>query len=159
MNEAVRKVLSDALPALKDPRIGFVTVTGVRTTKDLSQATVFVSVLGDEEEQARTLAGLQSAHGVLQAQVARELGTRRTPVLTFEYDPAIERGVRLTKIIDELAPPGGTMSTQTDMQAVAAALREQRPLRRHLPRGARRRRARLPARDGARPRASSARTS
>ena len=100
----MRKVLSDALPALKDPRIGFVTVTGVSTTKDLSQATVFVSVLGDEDEQARTLAGLQSAHGVLQAQVGRELGTRRTPVLTFEYDPAIERGVRLTKIIDELAP-------------------------------------------------------
>lgn len=104
MNEAVRKVLSDALRTLKDPRIGFVTVTGVRTTKDLSQATVFVSVLGSEEEQVRTLAGLQSAHGVLQSQVARELGTRRTPVLTFEYDPAIERGVRLTKMIDELSP-------------------------------------------------------
>jgi ribosome-binding factor A len=101
----VKKVLSDALPSLKDPRIGFVTVTGVRTTKDLSLATVYVSVLGSEEEQARTLDGLQSAHGVLQAQVARELGTRRTPVLTFEYDPAIERGVRLTKIIDELSPP------------------------------------------------------
>lgn len=98
-------MLSDALPTLKDPRIGFVTVTGVRTTKDLSQATVFVSVLGSENEQAQTLAGLQSAHGVLQAQLARELGTRRTPVLTFEYDPAIERGVRLTKMIDELAPP------------------------------------------------------
>ncbi len=105
MNEAVRKVLSDALPALKDPRIGFVTVTGVKTTKDLSQATVFVSVLGDEAAQERTLEGLRSAHGVLQAQLARELGTRRTPVLTFEYDPAIERGVRLTRIIDELAPP------------------------------------------------------
>jgi ribosome-binding factor A len=98
-------VLSDSLPGLKDPRIGFVTVTGVRTTKDLSQATVFVSVLGNERERERTLAGLQSAHGVLQSQVARELGTRRTPVLTFEYDPAIERGVRLTQIIDELAPP------------------------------------------------------
>jgi ribosome-binding factor A len=97
-------VLSDALPTLKDPRIGFVTVTGVRTTKDLSQATVYVSVLGDEREQERTLEGLRSAHGVLQSQVARELGTRRTPVLTFEYDPAIEQGVRLTRIIDELAP-------------------------------------------------------
>jgi ribosome-binding factor A len=104
VNEAVRKVLSDSLPGLKDPRIGFVTVTGVRTTKDLSQATVFVSVLGDEGDRDRTLAGLQSAHGVLQTQVARELGTRRTPVLTFEYDPAIERGVRLTQMIDELAP-------------------------------------------------------
>lgn len=104
MNEAIRKVLSESLPALKDPRIGFVTVTGVRTTTDLSQATVFVSVLGSEQEQERTLEGLQSAHGVLQSQVARELGTRRTPVLTFAYDPAIERGVRLTKLIDELAP-------------------------------------------------------
>lgn len=104
MNEAIRKVLSEALPTLKDPRIGFVTVTGVRTTTDLSYAKVFVSVLGTESEQQRTLEGLQSAHGVLQSQVARELGTRRTPVLTFEYDPAIERGVRLTRLIDELAP-------------------------------------------------------
>jgi ribosome-binding factor A len=104
VNEAVRKVLSEALPTLKDPRIGFVTVTGVRTTTDLSQATVFVSVMGNEQEQHRTLEGLQSAHGVLQVQVGRELGTRRTPVLTFEYDPAIERGVRLTKLIDELTP-------------------------------------------------------
>ena len=77
----------------------------MRTAKDLSHATVFVSVLGSEKDQERTLAGLQSAHGVLQAQLAHELGTRRTPVLTFEYDPAIERGVRLTKMIDELAPP------------------------------------------------------
>ena len=105
MNEAIRKVLSEALPTLKDPRIGFVTVTGVRTTTDISQAAVFVSVLGSEDEQVRTLEGLRAAHGVLQAHVARRLGTRRTPVLTFEYDPAIERGVRLTQIIDELAPP------------------------------------------------------
>lgn len=104
MNEAIRKVLSESLPTLKDPRIGFVTVTGVRTTTDLAQATVYVSVLGTSQEQGRTLEGLQSAHGVLQARVARELGTRRTPVLAFEYDPAIERGVRLTKLIDELAP-------------------------------------------------------
>ena len=100
----MRKVVSDALPSLKDPRIGFVTVTGVRTAKDLSQAKVFVSVLGDEATRERTLEGLQSAHGVLQAQLARELGTRRTPVLTFEYDPAIESGMRLTQMIDELAP-------------------------------------------------------
>ena len=62
-------------------------------------------MLGSDAEQERTLEGLRAAHGVLQAHVARRLGTRRTPVLTFEYDPAIERGVRLTQIIDELAPP------------------------------------------------------
>jgi ribosome-binding factor A len=97
-------VLSEAVPTLKDPRIGFVTVTGVRATTDLTQATVYVSVLGDERERERTLEGLRAAHGVLQGRVARELGFRRTPVLSFEYDPAIERGVRLTKVIDELAP-------------------------------------------------------
>jgi ribosome-binding factor A len=104
VNEAIRQVLSDALPTLKDPRIGFVTVTGVDATKDFAQATVYVSVLGSEDERRRTLEGLEAAHGVLQAQVARALRLRRTPVLSFEYDPAVERGVRLGKLIDELAP-------------------------------------------------------
>ncbi len=92
------------MPTLKDPRIGFVTVTGVQATRDLQQATVWVSVLGTEEERERTLEGLRAAHGVLQGRVARELGLRRTPVLAFEYDPSVERGVRLTQMIDELAP-------------------------------------------------------
>jgi ribosome-binding factor A len=92
------------VPTLKDPRIGFVTVTAVQATTDLKQATVWVSVLGTEQERERTLEGLQRAHGILQASVARELGLRRTPVLAFEYDPSVERGVRLTQMIDELAP-------------------------------------------------------
>ena len=104
MNEAIRQVLSDAVPTLKDPRIGFVTVTGVQATTDLKQATVWISVLGTEAERERTLEGLRAAHGFLQARVARELGLRRTPVLAFEYDPSVERGVRLTQMIDELAP-------------------------------------------------------
>lgn len=104
MNEAIRQVLSDALPTLKDPRIGFVTVTGVQATTDLKHATVFVSVLGSEDDRRRTLEGLAAAHGVLQARVARELRLRRTPVLAFEYDPSVERGVRLNQMIDELAP-------------------------------------------------------
>jgi ribosome-binding factor A len=104
VNEAIKQVLSDVIPSLKDPRIGFVTVTGVDATKDFAYAKVFVSVLGSEHERDRTLAGLAAAHGVLQAHIARELRLRRTPVLTFEYDPAVERGVRLTQIIDELAP-------------------------------------------------------
>jgi ribosome-binding factor A len=104
VDEAIRQVLSDAIPSLKDPRIGFVTVTGAKATKDFAYATVYVSVLGSEQERDQTLAGLAAAHGVLQARVARELRLRRTPVLTFEYDPAVERGVRLGKLIDELAP-------------------------------------------------------
>lgn len=97
-------MLSDVIPNLKDPRIGFVTVTGVEATKDFAYAKVFVSVLGSEKEQERTLDGLAAAHGVLQAHIARELRLRRTPVLTFEYDRTVEDGVRLTHLIDELAP-------------------------------------------------------
>ena len=104
VNEALREVLSEGIAELKDPRIGFVTVTGVETSPDLRQATVFVSVLGSEPKRRATLAGLQSSHGVLQTRVNRELHLKRTPQLTFEYDPTIERGVRLSKLIDELAP-------------------------------------------------------
>ncbi len=104
VNESLRQVLSEALPELKDPRIGFVTVTGVETSSDLRHARVFVSVLGSERNRHKTLAGLAAAHGVLQARVARELRLKRTPQLTFEYDPTVERGVRMSKLIDELAP-------------------------------------------------------
>jgi ribosome-binding factor A len=104
VNESIRQILSDAIPSLKDPRIGFVTVTGVEASRDFAYATVYVSVLGPEAEQRRTLDGLTAAHGVLQAQVGSALRLRNTPVLRFEYDPAVERGVRLTQMIDELAP-------------------------------------------------------
>ena len=106
VNEALKEVLSEGIGDLKDPRIGFVTVTGVEASRDLRHATVYVSVLGSEIERERTLEGLAAAHGVLQAAVARALRLRRTPVLRFEYDPAVERGVRLTQMIDELAPEG-----------------------------------------------------
>jgi ribosome-binding factor A len=104
VNEALREVLSEGIGELKDPRIGFVTVTGVQTSPDLRQATVYVSVLGSERKRRATLAGLQSSHGVLQSRVNRELRLKRTPQLTFEYDPTVERGVRLSRLIDELAP-------------------------------------------------------
>ena len=87
---------------LKDPRIGFVTVTGVDTSPDLRQATVYVSVLGSEKKRDATIAGLQSSHGVLQSRVNSELRLKHTPQLTFEYDPTVERGVRLSRLIDEL---------------------------------------------------------
>ncbi len=104
VNESVRQVLSEAVPELKDPRIGFVTVTGVETSADLRHARVFVSVLGSESKREETLAGLSAAHGVLQSRIARELRLKRTPQLTFEYDPSVEHGVRMSKLIDELAP-------------------------------------------------------
>jgi ribosome-binding factor A len=104
VNESVRQVLAEALPELKDPRIGLVTVTGVDTTPDLRHAVVFVSVLGSEKRRRATLRGLQAAHGVLQSRLARQLRLKRTPQLTFEYDPSVERGVRMSRLIDELAP-------------------------------------------------------
>jgi ribosome-binding factor A len=103
VNESVRQVVSEAVGHLKDPRIGFVTITGVETSADLRHARVYVSVLGGERKRQQTLAGLEAAHSVLQAQLARELRLKRTPQLAFEYDPSVERGVRMTKLIDELA--------------------------------------------------------
>jgi ribosome-binding factor A len=104
VNAAVREVLSETLGELKDPRIGFVTVTGVKTSADLRAARVFVSVLGSAKKREQSLAGLEAAHGVLQARIARELRLKRTPQLTFEYDDSVERGVRMSHLIDELAP-------------------------------------------------------
>lgn len=104
VNESVREVLSEAVLDLKDPRIGFVTVTGVETSTDLRHARVFVSVLGSERKREASLRGLEAAHGALQASLARQLRMKRTPQLAFEYDPSVERGVRMTQLIDELAP-------------------------------------------------------
>ena len=92
---AMRQVLGDALAQeLKDPRVGFVTVTDVKTSPDLRHARVYVSVLGDDAEQA-SLDGLRSAHGFLQSRVACELRLKRTPELTFELDDTAERAARL----------------------------------------------------------------
>jgi ribosome-binding factor A len=107
VNESVRQVLSEALPELKDPRIGFVTVTGVETSPDLRHARVYVSVFGSERKRAATLEGLAAAHGVLQSRLAHELRMKRTPQLTFAYDRTVEEGVRMTKLIDELAGDDG----------------------------------------------------
>jgi ribosome-binding factor A len=101
VNEAVREVLSARIAAgLKDPRIGFVTVTGVETSPDLRRARVFVSVLGDEAERERTLAGLESSHGLLQAGLASELRLKRTPTLEFVYDESVDRGMRISRLLD-----------------------------------------------------------
>jgi ribosome-binding factor A len=109
---AVRAVLTDVIASdLKDPRIGFITVTGVKTSPDLRHARVYVSVLGDERERADSLAGLRSAHGFLQRRVASELGLKHTPTLSFEYDGSVDRGMRITELLNhaepEPAPPRG----------------------------------------------------
>lgn len=102
VDEAMREVLSDAITQdLKDPRIGFVTVTAVDTSPDLRHATVWVSVLGDEAQRKLSLAGLQSAHGPLQRSVAGQLRLKHTPQLEFVYDDTAERADRLERLLAE----------------------------------------------------------
>ncbi|MET0811287.1 MAG: 30S ribosome-binding factor RbfA, partial [Thermoleophilaceae bacterium] len=104
VNEAVREVLSVRIAeGFSDPRIGFVTVTSVDTSTDLRHARVFVSVLGDDSERAETMAGLGSAHGLLQQSIARELRMKRTPTLQFVFDESIDRGMRISELLDDEA--------------------------------------------------------
>ena len=104
VNEAVREVLSVRIAeGFSDPRIGFVTVTSVDTSTDLRHARVFVSVLGDDSERAETMAGLGSAHGLLQQSIARELRMKRTPTLEFVFDESIDRGMRISELLDDEA--------------------------------------------------------
>lgn len=109
VDEAVREVLADAIPrCVKDPRVGFVTVTEVHTSPDLRHAQVFVSVLGDERERASAIEGLASAHAVLQHELARSLRMKRTPTLTFHCDETALRAARLEALIERVAPPAGS---------------------------------------------------
>jgi ribosome-binding factor A len=102
IDHAIREVIGDAVAVdLKDPRVGFVTVTDVSTSPDLSQARVYVSVLGDAAQREDSMAGLQSAHGFLQARLASELRLKRTPTLTFAYDETTDRALRIDALIDE----------------------------------------------------------
>jgi ribosome-binding factor A len=109
VDEAVREVLGDAVAQdLKDPRVGFVTVTEVRTSADLRHARVFVSVFGTPDEKVATLEGLRSAHGVLQGRVARELRMKRTPALEFALDDTAEKAARLEALIEDVTEDGTT---------------------------------------------------
>jgi ribosome-binding factor A len=102
VDEAMREVLSDAITSeIKDPRVGFVTVTAVETSADLRHARVFVSVLGEEGLRRRSMDGLESAHGFLQRRVAHELRLKNTPTLHFLYDDSTDRGMRIQELLDE----------------------------------------------------------
>ena len=102
VDEAVREVLSDAIATeVKDPRVGFVTVTSVDTSPDLRHAKVYVSVFGHAGERARSMDGLRSAHGYLQRRVAGELRLKHTPTLAFVYDDTAERAQRMERLLGE----------------------------------------------------------
>lgn len=108
VDEAVREVLSEAIAKdLQDPRVGFVTVTGVNTSPDLRHARVYISVLGDEAVREASLQGLRSAHGYLQGVIASQLSLKRTPTLTFHYDESVDRGMRISELLEHLEPGAG----------------------------------------------------
>lgn len=107
VDEAMRAVLSDAISKdLQDPRVGFITVTGVKTSPDLRHARVYVSVLGDDAERAESLEALQAAHGFLQGRVAHSLRLKHTPTLVFDYDESVDRGMRISELLDKLPTLG-----------------------------------------------------
>ena len=102
VDEAMREVLSAAITSeLKDPRVGFVTVTSVDTAPDLRHARVYVSVLGEEKVRRRSMDGLTSAHGYLQRRVAGELRLKNTPTLQFLYDDSADRGMRIAELLEK----------------------------------------------------------
>ena len=99
----IRQVITDALSReIRDPRVGFVTVTDVLVTNDLSHARVAVSVAGDEAEKTRALQGLQSAAGFLRSRVARALTTRTVPELHFELDKGVEHAARIEELLESI---------------------------------------------------------
>ena len=118
VDEAIRQVIGDAVAGeLKDPRVGFVTVTDVRTSPDLRHARVYVSVLGEDggpsgpRSARRRSTGLRSAHGFLQGRIAAELRLKRTPALEFVYDDTTDRAMRVEALIDEI---GAGVSERAD---------------------------------------------
>jgi ribosome-binding factor A len=110
INEAIKEIIGTALAQdLKDPRIGFVTLTGVETAPDLSHAKVFVSVYGKRAEKDATLEGLRAARTYLQRLIGDELKLRRIPVLDFVYDTSVDQGMRIQAMLrssgaEELGP-------------------------------------------------------
>jgi ribosome-binding factor A len=102
--ETVRQAITDALARgeVRDPRVGLVTVTEVRVTRDLGHATVLVAIPGDEAERQRALEGLRSAAGFLRTKAARTLSTRTVPELHFELDRGLENAARIDALLGEL---------------------------------------------------------
>jgi ribosome-binding factor A len=102
VQKLAKEVLGEAIQSLKDPRVGFTTVTAVRVTRDLRYARVFISVLGSHDEQDVTMQGLKSATPFLRGRLGREMRVRYLPELTFELDHGPEEAERLERLLRKL---------------------------------------------------------
>lgn len=102
VSKLARQVLGEAIDTLKDPRIGFTTITSVRVSADLRHAVVLVSVLGDDDDKAHTMAGLESAKAYLRGELGRQVRTKYTPDLHFYLDEGPEQAQKLESIFQQL---------------------------------------------------------
>ncbi len=102
MSEEFREILAEEIPRLKDPRVGFVTVTGVNVTPDLRRARVFYTAMGDDRARAATRAGLRSARAHLRAVLGHQVRLKFLPELEFEEDQSIETAARIDKLIERI---------------------------------------------------------
>ena len=102
VNELIREVVADSVVDLKDPRIGFLTITGAETSPDLRHAVIYYSVLGSDEEKSDTAEALRRASARIQGAIGSETRLRYTPKLEFRVDPSIDEGLRISRIIAEL---------------------------------------------------------
>lgn len=101
--EQMKKELGDIIERrLKDPRIGFVTVTDVEVTGDLQQAKIYLTVLGDEEKREQTLKGLEKAKGFIRSEIGNRIRLRKTPELEFRWDHSFEHGARIDELLHDL---------------------------------------------------------
>ena len=120
VNEALKEIIGDALAKeIKDPRIGFVTLTGVETASDLARAKVFFSVYGKKAEKDATMEGLRSSEAFLQRLISDELHLKRTPKLEFVYDVSVDYGMKIQALLkasgaDELEPELTDGSDESD---------------------------------------------
>jgi len=103
VNELIREVVADAVVDLKDPRIGFLTITGAETSPDLRHAVIYYSVLGSDEEKSDTAEALGRASSRIQRAIGSETRLRYTPKLKFRVDPSIDEGLRISAILAEMA--------------------------------------------------------
>ncbi|WP_270171785.1 30S ribosome-binding factor RbfA [Paenibacillus sp. SYP-B4298] len=107
VGEQIKKELSLIIQQeLKDPRIGFITVTGVEVTSDLSQAKVYLSVLGSEEQKEETLKALGRGNGFLRSELGKRMKLRHTPELIFKFDSSIEYGSHIEALLEQINKGG-----------------------------------------------------
>lgn len=107
LQEELKKEISEMVRTeIKDPRIGFVTITDVEVSPDLRNVKIFVSVYGSDEEKAKTMAGLESARGFIRSEIGRRIPLRYTPEIAFKFDESIARGARIMRLLNEMKGQG-----------------------------------------------------